>query len=190
MKNYAHTVREEIISIALFIGVIWLVFVLDRLLPLEKLGLIPRDFGGIVGNFTMTFLHSDFAHIMGNIVPLVVMLALLAGSRANSLLIIVMIVLIGGTLLWLFGRGGTIHIGASLLVFGLAVFLIVSGLLEKRIVPLIIAVFVALTYGGVLISGVAPWQEGVSWDGHLFGGIGGGIVAWLFVGRNVHKILP
>jgi membrane associated rhomboid family serine protease len=190
MKNYAHTVREEIISIAIFIGVIWLVFSLDRVLPLEKLGLIPRDFGGIVGIFTMTFLHGDLAHIMGNIVPLVVMLALLAGSRANSLLIVVMIVLIGGTLLWFFGRGGTIHIGASLLVFGLAVFLIVSGLLEKRIVPLVIAVFVALTYGGVLISGVAPWQEGVSWDGHLFGGIGGGIVAWLLVGRNVHKVLP
>ena len=190
MKNYAHTVREEVTSIAIFIGVIWLVFVLDIFLPLEKLGLIPRDFGGLVGIFAMTFLHGDLSHIMGNIVPLIVMLALLAGSRANSLLIIVLIVLVGGSLLWLFGRGGTIHIGASLLVFGLAVFLIVSGLLEKRVVPLIIAVFVALTYGGVLVSGVAPWQPGVSWDGHLFGGIGGGLVAWMLLGRNVHKILP
>lgn len=190
MKNYAHTVREEVMSIAMFVGLIWVVFVLDVFLPLEKLGLIPRDFGGLVGIFAMTFLHGDLSHIMGNIVPLVVMLALLAGSRANSVLIIVMIVLIGGSLLWLFGRGGTIHIGASLLVFGLAVFLIVSGLLEKRIVPLIIAVFVGVTYGSVLVSGVAPWQPGVSWDGHLFGGIGGGIVAWLLVGRNVHKILP
>ena len=190
MKNYAHTVREELISIAMFIGVIWIVFFLDRFLPLEKLGLIPRDLGGIIGIFTMTFLHGDISHIMGNIVPLAVMLALLAGSRANSVLIIVMITLIGGSLLWLFGRGGTIHIGASLLVFGLAIFLIVSGLLEKRVVPLIIAVFVALTYGGVLISGIAPWQKGVSWDGHLFGGISGAVVAWLLVGRNVHRILP
>ncbi|RVU86135.1 rhomboid family intramembrane serine protease [Leucothrix sargassi] len=190
MKNYAHTVREELTSIIIFIGAIWLIFFLDLFMPLERLGLIPRDFGGIIGIFTMTFLHGDLAHIMGNIVPLAVMLALLAGSRANSLLIVVMIVLIGGSLLWLFGRSGTIHIGASLLVFGLAVFLIVSGLLEKRLVPLVIAVFVALTYGGVLISGIAPWQKGVSWEGHLFGGVGGAIVAWLFVGRSVHRILP
>lgn len=101
-----------------------------------------------------------------------------------------LIIAIGGSLLWLFGRGGTLHIGASLLVFGLAVFLIVSGLLEKRLVPLIISIFIAITYGGVLISGIAPWQQGVSWDGHLFGGIGGAITAWLLLGRNVHKILP
>lgn len=190
MKNYTHTVKEEVKSILIFVAIIWLVFALDIFLPLEKLGLIPRDMGGLFGILTMTFLHGDLAHIMGNMVPLVVMMALLAGSRANSLLIVAMIVLIGGVLLWLFGRPNTLHIGASLLVFGLATFLIVSGILEKRIVPMIIAVFVAITYGGVLISGIAPWQQGVSWDGHLFGGVGGAITAWLLVGRNVHKILP
>ena len=190
MKNYTHTVREELKSIIIFIALIWLVFALDFFLPLERLGLIPRDGGGLIGILTMTFLHGDLAHIMGNIVPLVIMLALLAGSRANSLMIVGMIVLIGGGLLWMFGRGNTLHIGASLLVFGLATFLIVSGLLEKRIVPMIIAAFVAITYGSVLISGIAPWQQGVSWDGHLFGGIGGAITAWLLLGRNVHKILP
>lgn len=190
MKNYAHKVREELVSILIFVGIIWAIFVLDRFLPLERLGLIPRDFGGLIGIITMTFLHGDLAHIMGNIVPLIVMLALLAGSRANSLLIVCLIIAIGGSLLWLFGRGGTLHIGASLLVFGLAVFLIVSGLLEKRLVPLIISIFIAITYGGVLISGIAPWQQGVSWDGHLFGGIGGAITAWLLLGRNIHKILP
>lgn len=190
MKNYTHTVKEEVKSILIFVAIIWLVFALDIFLPLEKLGLIPRDMGGLFGIFTMTFLHGDLAHIMGNMVPLVVMMALLAGSRANSLLIVALIVFIGGLLLWLFGRPNTLHIGASLLVFGLATFLIVSGILEKRIVPMIIAVFVAITYGGVLISGIAPWQQGVSWDGHLFGGVGGAITAWLLVGRNVHKILP
>jgi len=189
MKNYAHTVKEELVSILVFIGIIWCVFILDIFFPLEQFGLIPRDSGGLIGIATMTFLHGDLAHIMGNIVPLVIMLALLAGSRANSLMIVALIVLVGGGLLWLFGRPNTLHIGASLLVFGLAVFLIVSGLLEKRLIPLIIAVFVAVTYGGVLVAGIAPWQQGVSWDGHLFGGIGGAIVAWALVGRNQHKAL-
>jgi len=188
MKNYVHTIREELKSILIFVGIIWLVFILDRFLPLEKLGLIPRDMGGIFGIVTMTFLHGDFAHIMSNFVPLVVMLLLLAGSRANSIVIVISIVVIGGVLLWLFGRGNTLHIGASLLVFGLAVFLIVSGILEKRMVPMLISLFIAVTYGGILLSGIAPWQKGVSWDGHLFGGIGGAITAWLLVGQGVRQL--
>jgi len=188
MKNYAHTIREELKSILIFVGIIWLVFIFDRFLPLEKMGLVPRDFGGIFGIATMTFLHGDFAHIMSNIVPLVVMLLLLSGSRANSIVIVISIIAIGGGLLWLFGRGNTLHIGASLLVFGLAVFLIVSGILEKRIIPALISLFVAISYGGILLSGVAPWQEGVSWDGHLFGGIGGAITAWIFVGQGLRRL--
>lgn len=188
MKNYIHTIREELKSILIFVGIIWLVFILDRFLPLEKLGLIPRDWGGIFGIVTMTFLHGDLAHIMSNFVPLVIMLLLLAGSRANSIVIVVSIVAIGGILLWLFGRGNTLHIGASLLVFGLAAFLIVSGVLEKRMVPMLISLFIALTYGGILLSGIAPWQKGVSWDGHLFGGIGGAVAAWLLVGQGVRRL--
>ena len=188
MKNYTHTIREELKSILIFVGIIWLVFILDRFLPLEKLGLIPREFGSIFGIAAMTFLHGDFAHIMSNFVPLVVMLLLLSGSRANSIVIVASIIGIGGLLLWLFGRGNTLHIGASLLVFGLAVFLIVSGILEKRIVPMLISLFVAVTYGGILLSGVVPGQQGVSWEGHLFGGIGGAIAAWLFVGQGLRRI--
>lgn len=189
MKNHAHTIKEELKSILIFIGIIWLVFALDLFLPLEKLGLVPRDIGGIFGIVTMTFLHGDFAHIMGNVVPLVIMLLLLAGSKANSTLIVVTVIAIGGLLLWLFGRGNTLHIGASLLVFGLAVFLIVSGILEKRLVPVLISLFVAFTYGGILLSGIAPWQQGVSWDGHLFGGIGGAIAAWIFVGKGGRRYM-
>ena len=74
--------------------------------------------------------------------------------------------------------------GASLLVFGLAVFLIVSGILEKRLIPVLISLFVAFTYGGILLSGIAPWQQGVSWDGHLFGGIG----PWVQIG-NILMVL-
>ena len=87
-------------------------------------------------------------------------------------------------LLWLFGRGDSIHIGASLLVFGLVSFLIVSGLIEKRILPLAISILVAFIYGGTLLSGVLPWQPGISWDGHLFGAVAGASVAYGLVKRS------
>lgn len=179
--NYAHKIREEALTIIIFIGIIWLVFLLDTILPLEKFGLIPRESEGLIGIIAMTFLHADLQHIMSNTLPLVVLLSLLAGSQADSKKIVVFILLLGGILLWLLGRPNSIHIGASLLVFGLATFLVISGLLEKRILPLIISLLVAIMYGSTLIEGISPFQSGVSWDGHLMGGIAGTITAWLLV---------
>ena len=181
MKNHVHRIREELPLVAAFIGIIWVVFILDRFLPLENFGLIPRNVNGLVGIVAMPFLHGDWAHIMSNTVPLIVLLTLLAGSKANSRWIVVGIVLLGGVLLWLFGRGTALHIGASGLVFGLAVFLIVSGFLERRTVPMIVAVVVTFLYGSSLLAGIMPFQSGVSWDGHLFGGLSGALMAWFMV---------
>lgn len=183
MKNHAHRIREELPAVIIFIATIWLVFVFDRFLPLERFGLIPRDVGGLVGIATMPFLHADFGHLSNNTVPLVILLALLAGSRADSRLAVILVAVLGGALLWLFGRDA-LHIGASGLVFGLAVFLIVSGMLERRTIPLLVSIFVMFMYGSTLLAGVLPWQQGVSWDGHLFGGIAGALVAWWLVRRT------
>lgn len=182
-QNNQHSIWQELPLVVLFVGLIWLVFLLDRFLPLEEWGLIPRDGTHLFGIITMPFLHGNFDHLMSNTVPLLVLLILLAGSRANSRMIVLMIILLGGGLLWLFGRGNALHIGASGLVFGLAVFLIVSGFLERRIVPLLIAVLVAFMYGSDVLWGILPWQTGVSWDGHLFGGIAGAAAA-IFLARG------
>lgn len=183
--NHVHKIREEALAIGLFIAVIWGIFLLDIFLPLEQLGLIPRDLGGVSGIVFMSFLHADYQHLLSNTVPLIILLALLAGSRADSRKIVLMIMLLGGLLLWLFGRGSAIHIGASLLVFGLACFLIVSGMLEKRTIPVVISILVAVMYGTTLLGGIVPWQKGVSWDGHLMGGIAGAATAWLLLKKRI-----
>lgn len=178
MKNQAHAISEEIKPILLFIAVIWGIFLLDRFLPLETFGLLPRSLSHITGIIAMPFLHGDLSHIVSNTVPLLVLLSLLAGSKANSKFIVLAIILLGGALLWFFGRGHAIHIGASGLVFGLATFLIVAGILEKRLVPMAISILVGGFYGSSLLAGVLPMQKGVSWDGHLTGAIAGAIIAW------------
>jgi membrane associated rhomboid family serine protease len=176
-----HTVRQELIGVLAFIGVIWLVFAIECVLPgrLESYGITPRTQRGLVGIVAAPFLHADFAHLAANTVPLAVLLILLAGSTARSWLVVAAIVLGGGVLLWIFGRSAT-HIGASGLIYGLIAFLIVSGFCELRIVPLIIAVAVGFLYGGTLIAGVLPRSSSpISWDGHLFGAIAGGLTAYL-----------
>lgn len=184
MQSHVHRIREELPAVLLFLAAIWGVFLLDRVLPLERFGLIPRELDGLIGIVTMPFLHANFQHLLNNSIPLAVLLTLLAGSRADSRAVVMLVALLGGILLWVFGRGQSVHIGASGLVFGLAVFLMVSGVLEKRTVPLLVSLFVAFTYGSTLLAGIAPWQQGISWDGHLLGGVAGGAVAWLLVPRS------
>lgn len=184
-QNHQHEIGAEIKGVLIFVAVIWGCHFLDVFLPLgESLGLIPRYLSGIPGIATMTFLHKDFGHLIANTFPLVVLLTLLAGSRANSWQTVTAIALLGGLLLWLFGRNGTSsqlisHIGASLLIFGLVTFFLAAAWFEKRLVPMLIAVVVGFFYGWSTITGILPTSSGVSWDGHLFGAIAGVIVAWL-----------
>lgn len=184
MKNNIHTIKQELWLLILFVGLIWFIFVLDRLLPLELLGLVPRTLGGLTGIVAMPFLHQDLSHIMSNMPPLIILLALLAGSRGNSVVIVVALIVLSGVLLWFFGRGNALHIGASGLVFALVSFLIAAGIFEQRLTSLMVSVVVGFLYGTTVLMGVLPGQEGVSWDGHLLGGVAGVVVAWLMVRKK------
>lgn len=180
-NQHIHTIRDDMLGVVIFLGIIWVAFLLDSLipfLPFEHLGLVPRTLRGLDGIVSMPFVHKDLAHIISNTVPLAVTLVLLAGSRANSAMIVFLTIVLGGILLWLFGREAR-HIGASGLVFGLVAFHIAAGFFEKRLISIFIAIAVGLLYTGTLFRGVVPFQQGVSWDGHLFGAIAGAIVAFV-----------
>lgn len=186
-KTPANNFGRELKGIGVFVGVIWIVFVVDLVLPvkLTDYGLVPRTLSGSVGVITMPFLHAGFGHILSNTLPLVILLVLLVGSKARSWEAVVEIVVAGGVLLWVFGRrrteaGPIVHVGASGLVFGMAVFLIVSGLLERRVLSLLVAFVVVILYGGTLFWGVLPGMDArTSWDGHLCGAVAGGLLAWV-----------
>ncbi|MCA9217466.1 MAG: rhomboid family intramembrane serine protease [Planctomycetales bacterium] len=194
--KFIHSIRDELIGVLIFVGIMWVVFIVDYICgsPLSgRFALIPRSFSRLPGIIAMPFLHRDFSHIGGNTLPLLVLMWLLAGSRAQSWKIVTLICLFGGTLLWLFGNPvdffkGLIveqsvirpHVGASLLIFGLVTFLMSSGYFESRPIPLLISVLVAVLYGTTLLGGVIP-KAGVSWEGHLSGAVAGVIVAYWLV---------
>jgi membrane associated rhomboid family serine protease len=179
MNAQPKTIRQEISGVVVFIGANWGVFIASGLFPANvHFGVVPRTTIGLVGIPAMPFLHANLGHILSNTAPLFVLLILLAGSRAESWEVVVFITLLGGLLLWIFGREA-IHIGASGLISGLATFLILSGFLERRIIPLLIALLVGFLYGSVIVMGVIPRiGSQVSWDGHLCGAIAGAIVAF------------
>jgi membrane associated rhomboid family serine protease len=170
MQNASHTIREELRCIFLFVAALWTVFFVTLVFPsLDSFGVVPRTFKGLIGIPASPFLHANFHHLLGNTIPLCVLLTLLAGSKAHSWEIVVDVIILGGVLLWLFGRSA-VHIGASGLICGLISFLIFSGIFEKRLVPLVVSLVVAFLYGGTLLWGVLP-QIGtnISWDGHICG---------------------
>ena len=176
-----HTIREELSVVLAFVGVIWLVFLIEYIpgLDLTTYGIVPRTARGLIGILSAPFLHANFGHILNNTIPLTVLLLLLAGSRAATWAIVFSIVLLSGALLWLFGRPA-IHIGASSLIYGLVAYLFVSGIREQRFVSMAIAVLVGFLYGGTLASGILPrWGSHVSWEGHLFGAVAGALIAYL-----------
>ena len=195
MAHSAHPIREELSGAAGFVGSIWAVFFLSWAFPaIDHYGVVPRTAIGLVGIPAMPFLHANLHHLLANTIPLCVLLILLAGSRAESWEVVAIIALLGGFLLWVFGRPA-VHIGASGLISGLTAFLILSGFLEQRPIPLLVAILVGFLYGGSLILGVIPQLgSNVSWDGHLCGAIAGGLVAYLLARgsrkRAVEAALP
>ena len=180
-SKHVHSIKDEIVGVLIFIGVIWAVSVVGFFWePLRTmLALIPRTFFGLDGIVTMPFVHQGLGHLLSNTIPLIVLLTLLAGSRGRSWVIVIVIVLINGILLWLIGGSGA-HIGASGLVMGLITYLISSGLFEQRPLPLLISVIVALLYGTTLIWNLLPLSPGVSWTGHLYGAVAGVIAGYAF----------
>jgi membrane associated rhomboid family serine protease len=159
-----------------FVALIWLVELVDLLLfggALDRAGIRPRSEGGLWGIVLAPFLHAGPAHLIANTVPLLVLgwLVMVRGMR-DWLWVTVVVVLLGGLGVWLFGRPATIHVGASGLAFGYLGYVLMRGFFERSLAAIAIAVVAGLLYGGAL-WGVLPGQRGVSWEGHFFGLAGG-----------------
>ena len=69
------------------------------------------------------------------------------------------------------------HIGASGLVFGYLTYLISRGIFARKVTYILGGIVTFMIYGGVL-WGLLP-RPGISWQGHLFGAVGGVAAAWL-----------
>src|SRR5215210_1437168 len=173
--------EDRVRGLALVVGmvvVMWALEFVDLLgANLDSDGIHPRDVDGLPGIALSPFLHSGFGHLIGNTIPFLVLGATIALSGlARVGFATLIIAVVGGLGVWLIAPSGTDHIGASGIVFGYASYLIARGVFSRNLLHLGIGVVVIGVYGTTLLFGLAP-QDGISWQGHLFGAIGGVVAA-------------
>jgi membrane associated rhomboid family serine protease len=160
------------------VAVMWVVEVLDVAgLNLDANGIHPRDADTLPDVAFAPFLHAGWGHLIGNTVPFLILGGMIALSGLiRTAAVTGIVALVGGLGTWLIGPANTNHIGASGLVFGFAAYLISRGVFSRKPIHLIAGVGVLAVYGATLLFSLVP-HPGISWQGHLFGAIGGVVAA-------------
>jgi membrane associated rhomboid family serine protease len=166
-------------ALAALVAILWAVELVNAVdsYRLDSDGIVPRSLAHLDGIVFAPFLHASFSHLLGNTIPFVILGFAIALAGARRLLLVSLIAaLVSGAGTWLTAPGGTVTVGASGVIFGYATYLISRGLFNRRAFELMVGVVVLVLFGGALIYDLVP-HAGISWEAHLFGGIGGVLAA-------------
>ena len=161
------------IVLTLFI-IIWLVEIVNLISGRSFIvyGILPRHIEGLPGIILHPFIHGSLQHLISNSLPLLILGFIVAfEGRARFIKVTFIIIILGGTLLWLFGRAAY-HVGASLLIFGYFGYIVLNAFYKKSLMAILAALITIVLYGG-LIYGVIPADNHISWEGHFFGLLAG-----------------
>lgn len=182
-------IKTQAIILATFVAIFWLLEILDQFVfrgSLDYFGIMPHQVIGLRGILFAPFLHGNFPHLIANTVPFLILGWLVMLQETSDFFIVTgLTMLVGGLGVWLFAAPGSIHIGASILIFGYLGFLLLRGYFQRNIPSILLSILVFLLYGGT-IWGVLPSRPGISWQGHLFGFLGGVLAAKLIATEKKH----
>ncbi|RAS38344.1 membrane associated rhomboid family serine protease [Paraburkholderia bryophila] len=181
--SFVDQFKARVALLALFVGSMWAVFLLSVSTPflhLNRHGVVPHTLDGLQGILFAPWLHAGLLHITANTGGLLVLGWLTMWPRiANFWQATVGAMLGAGLCAWLLGAPYSVHIGASGVVFGYVGYLVARGFYTHSLLSILVALFVASSYGLSLLFGLLPIYPGVSWQSHLGGAIGGIIAARL-----------
>ncbi len=161
-----------------FTLLIWLVYTIEVKYHFNftSYGVRPERLSGLKGVLFSPFIHADLGHLWSNTLPsLVLMSGLGYFYRSISMKVLFAGVILTGIMTWLIGRP-SYHIGASGLIYMLASFLFFKGIFTKHYRMLALSFIVAFFYGS-MVWYVLPIKIGISWEGHLSGGVVGLLLA-------------
>ncbi len=157
-----------------FVGLLWLIKLSEIFfnVTFAGFGIFPRTDFGLVGILAAPLIHGNVPHLLSNSLAL-----LLLGSvlwwlyRGVAGAVFACCYLGTGLLVWVFGRPA-VHIGASGLLYGIALFLMTIGLFRRDARSILVSVLVVFFYSGIL-WGVLPVDPQVSFESHLLGALVG-----------------
>ncbi len=161
-----------------FVALIWFIQLLNWALDLgvEEFGVRPRELAGLPGILFAPLMHSGFAHLIANSLPmLIVGTAMLYLYPSAALRVLPAVYLGPGVAVWLFARGG-VHVGASGLIYGLVSYIFVAGMIRLDRRAIAASLLVSFLYGAS-VWGVLPIERGVSWETHLAAALIGLVLA-------------
>ncbi len=178
-------------SLLLPLGIVliaWSVKIAEIVFQLELFhyGIFPLKASGLPGILFSPFIHQDFHHLINNSIPLLVLgTALHYFYKEIAVRVWVFSFIITGTWVWFFARD-SYHIGASGLVYSLALFVFVSGVIRKHPRLIAISLLVVFLYGSML-WGIFPIKDRISWESHLMGALSGIVLAFFFRNEGLQR---
>jgi len=191
-RSLTSELRLQAAILGTFVAVFWGLEIADQVFfqhvlrgGLDRFGIQSWHINGIGGILFAPFLHGGFRHLIANTPPFIVLgWLVMVQETADFFIVTAITMLVAGAGTWLFGEPGSVHIGASSLIFGYLGFLLLRGYFERNLASVALSVLVFALYGGV-VWGVFPSRPGISWQGHLFGFLGGILAArWISKARR------
>jgi membrane associated rhomboid family serine protease len=188
-------IRRNLVRVLAVVGLIWLIYFAS--IPLAVIGidllqwsLIPRSLQGLPGILTMPFLHDGLEHLLGNTVPLTVLLLILAFTRPAPWRTVACLIVLSGVFTWLAALSSPV-VGASGLIYALTAYLMTGGLIERKPASAIAAVMVGVLYGSTLFWALLPTAgKHVAWDAHLLSAAAGAVFAWQSLKKHAVADIP
>ena len=184
-KSEKKRLKFSLIPPIFFLIIMWIVWIFDYSfsLHLYKYGIYPLNLKGFLGILFAPFIHGDFNHIFSNTFPFLTLgTALFFFYKKYAFKVLLLLYFFSGFWVWLAARS-SYHIGVSGVIYGLASFLVFSGLIHKNKALTAISFAIIFLYGS-MVWGVLPLKPETSWEGHLFGAITGFILSLAFSNKK------
>jgi membrane associated rhomboid family serine protease len=180
MKN-SKSLQNSIIFTFFSVGILWCIKSYELMfhVDMSMFGVRPLELTGLLGILTAPLVHGSLEHIFNNTLPLLILgSVLIYGYPKSRWRVIGLVWLISGLGVWFFARPAT-HIGASGLTHGVFFFLFLVSILRRDKSSIAIMMIAFFMYGGIAMT-IFPREEGISYEYHFFGALGGVVSALLW----------
>ncbi len=174
MQSEKQKILNSIAFPAFFTIIMWVVKFSELSLgrSYANFGIFPLKIKGLIGIITSPLIHGDMNHLIANTIPLfVLMIGLFYFYNKIAYKVFFLTYVMTGLWVWVAARS-SYHIGASGIVYGLAAFIILSGIIRNNMRLMAFTLLIIFLYGG-LIWGIFPNKPNVSWESHLLGMVAG-----------------